>query len=241
MDTPIRIDQRASQSESDPLMTDLFGQEDLFARETRAWDHLSETERLLWQSVDDAIFGAGTSRQERLEMLERSKPTLTEPANLGLHIKALRRKIGLTPTVAARQAGVPSSKWCNWEGNAEIPDLDELARIAQVLHDSGESHHLLHLQRRAPLHHLRQFFIKSGERKVARGHGEATEEEALQLKIEGLDPKVRRAFETWCTENQLNLTDEVVRIGQLEAAERHQIIQEIWGVMAWDDTASESN
>ena len=144
----------------------------------------------------------------------------------------LMDRVGLTPTQAAARARVDSSKWCNWEGNAEIPSRQELAVIAQVFHQSDQS--LLPLQRRAPIQHLRRFFRPDSNLKVARGHQQVSQEELLELKLAGLDAAVRDALERWCSKKEMDLNQAVDLLNELEPEERDRIIQEIWEDMVWN-------
>lgn len=144
----------------------------------------SEGERALWEAVDLVVFGG---KEPRAEFLEATR-NLETRANCGQLLKRLRRRAGITPTEAAREAGVEPARWRHWEANAALLSADDFSRVCDVL-ALGDSDYreLLREHRRAPAAHFERVLRNwdRSSRRVAR----STDDRVLAEKATGeLDP-----------------------------------------------------
>lgn len=161
----------------------------------------------LWEAVDQAIWGEGTTRAERARMFGQlmeegaRRGLLRDPfaeTTLGERLKALRLEQGLTPSRASRRAGVEGSAWRSWEACHRIPTVAELRRVADLV-GPKRWRELSRLRHRAPEVCLTRTLLAPSPFRVARAVDHATDaQEAAVLEIRNLDPHLRRALEAWC-------------------------------------------
>jgi len=195
----------------------------------------------LWEAADEALWGEGTTREERASLfgaMMREAVARGECGNrkgeptLGERLKALRLEQGMTPSRASRQAGLEASAWRSWEASHRVPSVRELRRVAGLL-GPGTWRELSRLRRRAPAACLARALATPSPFRVARSVGDGSEaQEAAVLEVRNLDPHLRQALETWCRETrgtaeETVLADALERARSLDEVEREGWIQAV--------------
>lgn len=94
---------------------------------------MNRTERELWKSLDDAVFGTRDPEIIKDKLKAMKAQLDRERSSLGRFLESLRREEDFTTEYMAKKVGVELAVWKDWEMDFATPTEPELESVIQKM------------------------------------------------------------------------------------------------------------